>query len=93
MPRHALQALDVALKHRMGMHSLFRADVMGLGRAFLFSEGQGASPLGGGAEVWMGYKQALRPCQTGLAITVDTAAGAVWAAGTKEEPRKLTDLM
>jgi hypothetical protein len=93
-PRHALQALDVALRHRMGLHSAFVPRVMALGRSFLTFSPQTAGPLGGGAEVWLGYKQALRPCQTGLALTLDTAAGAVWAAGDPAgAPRPLSDLM
>ena len=41
----------------------------------------------------MGYKQGLRVCQTGLALTVDTSAGAVWDAGDPQNPRLLPQLM
>ncbi|KAL4551142.1 hypothetical protein Ndes2526B_g05451 [Nannochloris sp. 'desiccata'] len=93
-PHHCLQALDVILKHRMGVNALNRPDIMAQGRSFLMygPETQRQS-IGGGAQIWMGYKQAVRPCQTGLALTVDTAAGAIVDVGNPAQPRDLTKLM
>lgn len=97
-PHHVLQALDVVFKHKMGMMSYNRPDVAALGRSFLRYDPTSTprNSLGGGAQVWLGYKQALRPCQTGLALTLDTAAGALWDAGDPRSEaggRPLSDLM
>jgi eukaryotic translation initiation factor 2C len=94
---HVLQALDVAFKHRVATMAVTRPDVMALGRAFLRYDPASTprNTLGGGAQVWLGYKQALRPCQSGLALTVDTAAGAVFDAGdpNSERGKLLSDLI
>lgn len=95
---HVLQALDVAFKHKMGMMSCSRPDIAALGRSFLRYDPVSTPRhgLGGGAQLWLGYKQALRPCQTGLALTLDTAAGAFWDAGDPRPEavgRPLSELM
>ncbi|GAB4819183.1 hypothetical protein N2152v2_006229 [Parachlorella kessleri] len=69
---HAIQALDVVLKHRM----MFNKDALPLGRAFYFHD-KNVRSIGGGAEVWLGYQQSLRPCQSGLALNLGTAATAM----------------
>jgi eukaryotic translation initiation factor 2C len=93
-PHHILQALDVILKHRMGVNALVLPDILAQGRSFLFYTAETARQnIGGGAQIWMGYQQSVRPCQTGLALTVDTAAGAVVDAGQPSQPRNLTQLM
>ncbi|RMZ53214.1 hypothetical protein APUTEX25_005203, partial [Auxenochlorella protothecoides] len=69
---HALQCLDIVLKHRMAMADRSLPVARGV-----FFRGPGTRSLGGGAEVWLGYQQSLRPCQTGLALNVDMAATAV----------------
>lgn len=76
----------------MGQNTLTRPDIMALGRSFLMYTPRDTT-LGGGAEVWLGYKQAVRPCQTGLALTLDTAAGAVWDVGNPAKPCRLSDLI
>jgi Argonaute linker 1 domain/N-terminal domain of argonaute len=93
-PHHILQALDVILKHRMGVNALVRPDIMAQGRSFLMHGPETQrNGIGGGAQIWLGYKQAVRPCQTGLALTVDTAAGAVYDVGNPAQPRDLATLM
>ncbi|EFN55085.1 hypothetical protein CHLNCDRAFT_134979 [Chlorella variabilis] len=79
---HAIQALDVVLKHRAS----YNRDCLPVGRAFFFHDDQVRS-IGGGAEVWLGYQQSLRPCQTGLALNIDMAATAMLEAS------ELTDYM
>lgn len=74
IPQDAIQALDVALKHSAADSSLCTT----VGRSFFF-EGGGTQPISGGAEVWLGYKQSLRPCENGLTLNVDTAATAFLA--------------
>ena len=37
--------------------------------------------LGGGAEAWAGYKQAVKPCQIGLSFNIDLAATAFMSSG------------
>eukprot|EP00887_Chlorella_sp_A99_P007698 scaffold20.g7698.t1 len=86
---HAIQALDVVLKHRMSYSTTClpgEAPPHALGRAFFFHDANVRS-IGGGAEVWLGYQQSLRPCQTGLALNVDMVATAMLEAG------ELTDFM
>lgn len=34
-------------------------------------------PLGEGAEVWLGYQQAARPCQRGIAISINQVTAAL----------------
>ena len=93
-PHHILQALDVVLKHRMGMNALTNPNIMIQGRSFLsYDQNTARQSIGGGAQCWLGYKQAIRPAQFGLSLTVDTAAGAVWDVGNPAAPRKLSDLM
>lgn len=79
---HAIQALDVVLKHRAS----YNKDCLPVGRAFFFHDEQVRS-IGGGAEVWLGYQQSLRPCQTGLALNINMAATAMLEAS------ELTDYM
>ncbi|PRW57108.1 argonaute 1 [Chlorella sorokiniana] len=79
---HAIQALDVVLKHRVS----YNQDCLAVGRGFFFHD-QNVRSIGGGAEVWLGYQQSLRPCQTGLALNVDMAATAML------EPMELIDYM
>jgi hypothetical protein len=70
----AIAAMDVVLKHRVAQ--LLTGDKPGVavGRSFLFPTN---FDLGGGAQLWQGYRQSIRPCQTGLSLTLDSAAGAV----------------
>ncbi|PSC71066.1 argonaute 1 isoform B [Micractinium conductrix] len=79
---HAIQALDIVLKHRVS----YNKDCLPVGRGFFFHD-QNVRSIGGGAEVWLGYQQSLRPCQTGLALNIDMAATAMLEMG------ELTDYM
>ncbi|KAL4452075.1 hypothetical protein ABPG75_007737 [Micractinium tetrahymenae] len=73
---HAIQALDVVLKHRVS----YNKDCLPVGRGFFFHD-QNVRSIGGGAEVWLGYQQSLRPCQTGLALNIDMAVTAMLESG------------
>ncbi|KAK9827384.1 hypothetical protein WJX81_005044 [Elliptochloris bilobata] len=72
IPQDAIQALDVALKHNTAMNPKCQA----FARAFFWQDPDKVRPLGGGAEVWLGYQQSLRPCESGLTLNVDLAATA-----------------
>lgn len=86
-----LQALDVVLKHNVAIRSASSPYILAQGRSFLIFD-RGDRNIGGGARVWLGYKQAVRPCQTGLALTIDTAAGAIWNSDP-ERPTSLDEMM
>ncbi|TPX38294.1 hypothetical protein SmJEL517_g00096 [Synchytrium microbalum] len=73
-PQEAIQCLDIVLRHKP---SLLYVTV---GRNFYTRAG--ASTLGGGAEVWVGYHQALRPVIDNLKINVDVTASAFYEAGS-----------
>lgn len=87
-----IQAMDIVLKHKIGFDSVVNPRVLTLSRSVLFYPEMDQS-IGCGTQVWLGYKQAIRPCQTGLALTLDTATAAVWDVGQPERPRRLTELM
>jgi eukaryotic translation initiation factor 2C len=89
---NALQCLDVVLKSSMGFNSLTDPNILTGARFFLFYNQQAPS-LGGGAQIWQGYKQALRPCQSGLALTLDSATAAVWDVGNPSKPKNLAQIM
>ncbi|DBA92483.1 TPA: hypothetical protein ACH3X1_002716 [Trebouxia sp. C0004] len=72
LPQDAVQALDVALKNGASNHP----DCVTLPRAFFFYDPDVVKPVGGGAEVWIGYNQSLRPCQSGLTLNMDITAAA-----------------
>ncbi|CAD7705067.1 unnamed protein product [Ostreobium quekettii] len=70
IPKDAIQALDVVLRHSASMDP----NCTPVGRSLYFWDPSKRQPLGGGAEAWVGYHQSLRPCQFGLVLNVDSAA-------------------
>ncbi|TPX51160.1 hypothetical protein SeMB42_g01966 [Synchytrium endobioticum] len=72
-PYEAIMALDIVLRHKPSLRYVT------VGRNFYTREG--ATTLGGGAEVWSGYHQALRPVINSLKINVDVTASAFYEPG------------
>lgn len=70
-PMSSIQALDIVLKQNPGKN------LFNVGRSYF----SGAKPytIDGGAEVWIGYQQSLRPAQNKLLLNVDIAATAMVA--------------
>lgn len=63
----------MVLKHSV----LMNPERLVIGRGMIFDKSQTrASSLGGGAEVWVGYSQSLRPSQGGLTLNIDMACTA-----------------
>ena len=71
-PYDAIQALDIAARYSASTR--FTA----VGRSLFTSDG--AQYLGGGADVWFGYFQSLRPTQSGLTVNLDLSATAFVSA-------------
>lgn len=67
LPQDAVQCLDVALKQP----AMFNPKVVTLPRAFFLEDPASAIGLGGPSEMWVGYNQSVRPCQSGLTLNVD----------------------
>jgi eukaryotic translation initiation factor 2C len=75
----AISGMDIVLKHRisymLGTNSIQR------GRSYLGPQLGPVKSLGEGMLLWAGYQQSIRPCQSGLALTLDTSVGAVLQDG------------
>jgi eukaryotic translation initiation factor 2C len=72
-PLVPIQALDIVLR------DLPSRVCTPVSRSFFTSKH--AASLGGGADVWLGHFQSVRPTQSGLMLNLDTAATAFHAAG------------
>ncbi|CAG8442443.1 2214_t:CDS:2 [Diversispora eburnea] len=70
----AIMALDVLIRHEPSMK------YASVGRSFYTPEGSMA--LYGGAEVWQGYYQSVRPTPGKMMINVDLSATAFYQSGT-----------
>jgi len=77
VPAEALQAMDVVMRHRVTMIPT----AVTMGRSIFVPHPSTQFPLGGGAELWLGYQQSARPCERGLTITINQAASAFVSGG------------
>jgi len=77
VPADAFVALDIVLRHRVSMIP----DTVSFARAIFVPHGSTTSSLGEGADVWLGYQQASRPCQRGISIVINQAATAFVHSG------------
>jgi len=80
VPRAAIQVLEVVM--RSGVAA--RETVQTIGNSVYFNVPNNHElhmNLGGGAEAWAGYKQAVKPCQFGLSFNIDLAATAFMSSG------------
>ncbi|KAK9852837.1 hypothetical protein WJX84_011569 [Apatococcus fuscideae] len=83
IPQDGIQALDVVLRHSTIMSAVSDRRCMPLARAIFYSEVDGRKntpSLGGGAEIWFGYQQSLRPAEGSLMLNIDLAAAAFVSA-------------
>lgn len=69
-PQECINALDVVAAQ------IPSASFFSTARARSFFTRNGSATLGGGAEVWAGYFQSIRPLQCGLVVNLDTTATA-----------------
>ncbi len=76
-PAYLAQAIDVVMRHRVSMFP----DTVTYGRNIFLNHPSLQIPIGNGKEVWVGYQQAARPCQRGVAIVINQAASAFVSAG------------
>ncbi|KAJ3030641.1 Eukaryotic translation initiation factor 2C [Rhizophlyctis rosea] len=72
-PYDAIMCLDIILRHKPSM--LYST----VGRAFYTQAG--AQSLQGGAEVWPGYHQSIRPAGDAMKINIDVSSTAFYEAG------------
>ncbi|KAJ3124783.1 hypothetical protein HK098_000874 [Nowakowskiella sp. JEL0407] len=72
-PKEESHALDVILRHRPSL--LFTP----IGRCFFSREG--SSPISGGAELWQGYFQSLKPASGQMLLNIDLASTAFFEPG------------
>lgn len=87
VPRDAIQALDVVLRHAAAM----RPNCVAVTRALYFHDPRDVRRLGGGAEAWMGYTQALKAAMHGLSLNIDMAATSFLEA--KDIPSLMADIL
>ncbi|KAJ3294810.1 eukaryotic translation initiation factor 2C, 2 [Borealophlyctis nickersoniae] len=72
-PYDAIMCLDIVLRHKPSYQYVT------VGRSFYTQAG--AQSIGGGAEVWPGYHQSIRPAGTTMKINIDVSATAFYEAG------------
>ncbi|GMH42602.1 hypothetical protein BSKO_10521 [Bryopsis sp. KO-2023] len=72
LPQDCIQALEVALRFGASM----MPNCFSAGRSLYFDDRVSNKSLPGGAELWLGYHQSVKPCQMGLTLNIDTTAGA-----------------
>lgn len=66
----AFQALDVILAHGFKINDSYTS----IGRNFFLKQQQKARDLGNGKEIWFGFHQSLRECESSMMLNVDVAA-------------------
>lgn len=71
-PRDLLQALDICFRHTSASHP----NCTPVGRSLYWYDSELVGPIGGAAEAWMGYTQAIKACQAGLCVNLDVACTA-----------------
>jgi eukaryotic translation initiation factor 2C len=76
-PHQLITAFEICLKH----HLINHMGLVDAGRRF-FPRPNGGSvralDLGGGMELWTGFVQSLRVCQSGLYLNIDKCSSAFW---------------
>ncbi|RKO87186.1 Piwi domain-containing protein [Blyttiomyces helicus] len=76
-PFDAIMALDIVLRHKPSTGK--PPQYVTVGRSFYTQIG--AQSLRGGAEVWPGYHQSIRPAGKGMKINIDVSSTAFYEAG------------